>query len=407
MLVKSAVVGSALATNPTGYILRPISAYAAACMCRGQPCSCGTACCDGYTEFCCSIYGDNKCPSGTVPAGWWRAEGSGLCGGASRYYMDCNQLLDAAQQCGCSCANGDCNHRVTCCTHFRYGQCHQEIPQVGAIVCRVITCTPPWQIDPTCSTADAEDDATRFHDAPCLHEPPKPPAPKTHLVTAQWFLRNTPTSGPADVAFAYGDPGDLPIVGDWDGDGVDTVGVVRGNVFLLRNTNTSGSADVAFVYGNPGDAVIIGDWDGDGVDTVGVVRGNTFYLRNSNTSGAADVVFSFGDGGDRVIVGKWRKGDKADSVGVVRGNTFYLRNPATGVADIVFNYGDAGDKVVVGDWDGDGVDTPCVVRGSTFYARNSNSSGVADLTFTYGDPGDIFLVGKWKKGGPTGPGVAR
>src|SRR5438067_2190393 len=255
MLVRSAIVGSALATSPTDYIFRPISAYAAACTCRGQPCSCGTACCDGYTSFCCSITGDNSCPSGTVPAGWWRAEGSGLCGGASRYYMDCNQLLDAPQQCGCSCAGGDCNNRVTCCTHFRYGQCHQEIAQVGAIVCRVVTCTPPWQIDPTCSTADAQDDATRFHDAPCLHEPPKPPPPKTHLVTAQWFLRSSSTSGAADIAFPYGAPGDLPIVGDWDGDGVDTVGVVRGSLFLLRNSNTAGTADIAFVYGDAGDAV--------------------------------------------------------------------------------------------------------------------------------------------------------
>ena len=406
MLVRSAVVGSALATNPAAFVFRPVSAYAAACMCRNQPCDCGSACCDGYTEFCCSIYGANTCPPNTVPAGWWRAEGSGLCAGASRYYMDCNQRLDTASQCTCSCAGGDCNRRVTCCTHFRYGQCHQEIPQVGAIACRVVTCTPPWQIDPTCSTVDAQDDATRLHDAPCLHEPPKPTV-RTTLVTAQWFLRETPSSGAADIVFGYGDFGDRPIVGDWDGDGIDTVGVVRGNAFYLHNSNTSGRADVAFEYGDSGDTVIVGDWDGDGIDTVGVVRGNAFYLRNSNTSGRADVTFSFGDPGDRVIVGKWRKGDKADSVGVVRGNTFYLRNAATGRADIVFTYGDPGDEVHVGDWNGDGVDTPCVVRGATWYARNSNSTGLADRVFTYGDPSDLRIVGRWTKGGPSGPGVAR
>jgi hypothetical protein len=197
MLFRSAVVGSALATNPTGFVLRPISAYAAACECRGQPCSCGTACCDGYTEFCCTIYGDNSCPEGSTPAGWWRAEGSGLCGGGSRYYIDCNQLLTAAP-CNCSCAGGTCGNRVTCCTHFRYGQCHQEIPQVGAIVCRVITCTPPWQFDATCTTTDAQDDNTRFHDAPCLHQPakekemPPPPAITIDSTGHQWvFVRGT------------------------------------------------------------------------------------------------------------------------------------------------------------------------------------------------------------------------
>jgi hypothetical protein len=198
MLVRSAVVGSALAVNPVDFALRPVSAYAAACMCRGQSCGCGTACCDGYTEFCCSLTGDNSCPGGTVEAGWWRAEGSGLCGGGSRYYLDCNQLLGGTA-CGCDCAGGNCNNRVTCCTHFRYGQCHQEIPQVGAIVCRVVTCTPPWQFDSTCTTTDAQDDATRFHDAPCLHQPekekddmPPPPAITVDSDGKQWvFVRGT------------------------------------------------------------------------------------------------------------------------------------------------------------------------------------------------------------------------
>jgi len=195
MLVRSAVVGSALAVNPLDYVLRPMSAYAAACTCRGQNCSCGTACCDGYTEFCCTLNGKNTCPPGSVAAGWWRAEGSGLCGGASRYYLDCNQRLDVAQ-CGCTCAGGDCNNRVTCCVHFRYGQCHQEIAQLGAIVCRVVTCTAPWNFDPTCTTTDAQDDATRFHDAPCLHQSDEendmPPAPSVIVDSdgSQWvFVR--------------------------------------------------------------------------------------------------------------------------------------------------------------------------------------------------------------------------
>jgi hypothetical protein len=407
MLVRSAVVGSALATNPVDFTLKPISAFAATCQCRGQNCSCGTACCDGYTEFCCTLTGDNKCPGGTIPAGWWRAEGSGLCGGASRFYMDCNQLL-SEPSCGCQCAGDDCGNRVTCCVHFRYGQCHQEISQVGAIVCRVITCTPPWELDSTCTTTDAVDNATAFHDAPCLHTPPPKPKPVGRLETAQWYLRTTPTTGTADTSFGYGSPGDIPIVGDWDGDGVSTPGIVRGNAFYLRNSNTSGAADTTFTFGDPGDIPLVGDWDGDGVDTIGVVRGTRFYLRNSNTSGVADKVFSYGDPGDRVIVGKWHKGDTADSVGVVRNATFYLRNQNTGLADIVFGYGEPGDTVIIGDWDGDGVDTPCVVRNGTWYARNSNTSGVADMVFSYGDPGDIWIAGRWSKGSPlSGPGVAR
>lgn len=43
-----------------------------------------------------------------------------------------------------------------------------------------------------------------------------------------WYLRNTNSSGIGEVNFAYGDVGDVPLGGDWDDDGTDTVGVARG-----------------------------------------------------------------------------------------------------------------------------------------------------------------------------------
>src|SRR5205085_7342647 len=137
-----------------------------------------------------------------------------------------------------------------------------EVPTVGAIMCRVVTCTPPWVFDPTCTTDSATDNSTASHDAPCLHEPPPPPPTKTSLETAEWFLRTTATSGFADIAFKYGQPGDTPIVGDWDGDGVATPGVVRNGVWYLRNSNSEGYADIVFRYGEPFDLPIVGEWNG-------------------------------------------------------------------------------------------------------------------------------------------------
>jgi len=182
-LARTAIVGSALAVAPAEYILRPVSAYAAACGCSGQGCACGSACCDGYTEFCCTInQGANTCPAGSFVGGWWKADGSVYCSGA-RYYIDCMAMCTG---CGCSgghfcspacdgltcrCANGNCNLRKVGCISFRYGQCHQEIACSGRIACRVVTCTPPWMVDPTCTTTVLVDDNTANHDAPCLQEP--------------------------------------------------------------------------------------------------------------------------------------------------------------------------------------------------------------------------------------------
>jgi hypothetical protein len=58
----------------------------------------------------------------------------------------------------------------------------------------------------------------------------------------------------------------MPLAGDWDGDGVDTIGLYNpaGAAFFLRNSNTAGVADVTFTYGPAGSGfmAIVGDWNG-------------------------------------------------------------------------------------------------------------------------------------------------
>ena len=173
-LARSAVVGSALATTPVAFLLRPGTAYASVC---GPSSSCSA----GYTVFCCTINrGVNSCPPGTLAAGWWKADGASICGGNARYIIDCNATCsDCRSGCGhfcssscwsCSCRCGptsSCDQRRVCCNVFRYGQCHQEVPCVGPVACRVVTCVPPYQLGLSCSTASATDNATRDHSAPC------------------------------------------------------------------------------------------------------------------------------------------------------------------------------------------------------------------------------------------------
>ncbi|MCC5953410.1 MAG: S-layer homology domain-containing protein [Acidimicrobiia bacterium] len=181
-LAGTAVAGSALATNPLAYALQPVDAYRAICNCSGSSCPCGSLCCDGYTEFCCTLTGHNTCPAGTILGGWWKVDGTAFCGGP-RYYMDCNTPCGGCG-CGangicsgacsgtpCGCANGSCNNRKAGCTEFRYGQCNQQIACIGPIVCRVVTCVPPWALDATCTTTVRVDNNTANHDRPCLHVP--------------------------------------------------------------------------------------------------------------------------------------------------------------------------------------------------------------------------------------------
>lgn len=159
---KAAITGSALAIKPWTFLIQDAAAYDVVCGAENE-------CADGWTAFCCTVSGSNSCPPGSFPAGWWKADASGFCCGSARYYIDCNQSC-GDQTWQCHCASGTCDRRRVACNQFRYGQCHQEIACYGPVVCRVITCQPPWQWDPTCTTSSATDNRTASHSAPCLDE---------------------------------------------------------------------------------------------------------------------------------------------------------------------------------------------------------------------------------------------
>lgn len=227
-----------------------------------------------------------------------------------------------------------------------------------------------------------------------------------------------------------------PLTGDWDGDGIDTIGVYdpRSSVWFLRNSNSAGAADLCFRYGTSNDIPVVGDWDGDGTDTVGVVRRSApgaellWHLRNSNTGGAGQLNFGFGYFGSQwPVVGDW-DGDGDTNIGVVEYTATHLRwhlrhfNSA-GPDSRDFKYGvvrgdgphDANgrrvpsDRPVVGDWDGNGTDTVGVIQSLDavnldWHLRNTNTGGGSELEFRYGAL-DTPVAGDWDGDGTDGPGL--
>ena len=231
---------------------------------------------------------------------------------------------------------------------------------------------------------------------------PEPPADLEH----GFFLNDSWTTN-ANHVFRYGRAGDDVLVGDWDGDGTDTLTVRRGNRYFVGNDLTDGPADVVLDYGRAGDEVLVGDWDGDAVDTFAVRRGNDFFLSDSLASGDAEVELSYGRTGDEVLVGDW-DGDAVDTFAVRRGNTYFLDDDQSGGrADNELTYGRAEDDVLVGDWDADGADTFAVRRGNLYLVANSFDSRWADVELHYGRAGDDVLVGDWDGDGEDTLGVRR
>lgn len=217
------------------------------------------------------------------------------------------------------------------------------------------------------------------------------------ISSTQVRLRAADIGSGGTRSFGFGVPSDVPLSGDWNDDGVDTVGVRRGSMFLLRNTSSAGPADLSFGFGLVSDEPLVGDWDGDGVDTVGVRRGNAFYLRNTNSAGPADLVIAYGRATDEALVGDW-DGDGTDSIGVRRGSTFMLSNQLDAHGEITFSYGRPTDESVIGNWDATGGDSIGVRRGSQWHLRNPLAGGTADFFFTFGSGAGRPLSGAWTGG---------
>lgn len=189
--------------------------------------------------------------------------------------------------------------------------------------------------------------------------------------------------------YRYGTVGDIPIVGDFDGDGKDTISIVRDREWHINNQLRSGAAAKVFIYGRTtqGDIPIVGDWNASGSDGVGIVRGSEWHLRQSPSSGAAQIVFRYGRlyAGDVPVTGDWN-GDGSDEVGIVRDVDWHLRFAlASGPADRVFRYGNAslGDRPVTGDWNANGKDGVGVVRDGVWYLRKWLTSGPAHYVFEF------------------------
>jgi hypothetical protein len=223
-------------------------------------------------------------------------------------------------------------------------------------------------------------------------------------LTGEWRLRGLDGTV---TGFFYGNPGDVPFMGDWDCDGVDTPGLFRqSDAFAyLRNSNSQGIADIRFFFGNPSDIPLAGDFDGNGCDSLSIYRPSEqrFYIinqlgANEGGLGPAEFSFLFGDPNDKPFVGDF-DGDGIDEVGLHRESTgfVYYRNTLdTGVASNQFFFGDPGDRFVAGDWGVvDGTDTPAMFRPSntTFFFRHTNTQGNADASFVFGQPTWLPVAG--------------
>jgi FG-GAP-like repeat/Putative Ig domain/Bacterial Ig-like domain/FG-GAP repeat len=232
---------------------------------------------------------------------------------------------------------------------------------------------------------------------------------------------------PSDT-FTFGQAGDIPVVGDWTGNGVTDIGVFRaapdgitGEFILDTNGDHKMDAgDETFTFGLATDHVIVGDWNGQGKDEVGVYRNAATYIAadagdmvfsldagNAHTFNSSSEVFVFGLITDGVVIGDWNGAGKSE-VGVYRPATAYGA-PDTAVfsldtngdlkfdaGDQVFEYGYVSDDFVSGNW----AKTPPLQPEGTpqqaqFAANGQGPGGAAPLTEAQLEPVLQQAIAAW------------
>jgi hypothetical protein len=68
----------------------------------------------------------------------------------------------------------------------------------------------------------------------------------------------------SDTGLSWGLPGDIPVIGDWNGDGNDDIGIFRptsGIWSLDSNGNKAWDvSDTSLSWGQPNDFPVVGNW---------------------------------------------------------------------------------------------------------------------------------------------------
>jgi hypothetical protein len=210
--------------------------------------------------------------------------------------------------------------------------------------------------------------------------------------TGYWYASNN-NDGFNNSSIPFGTTGDIPVIGDFDGNGAGEYAVFRpsSGTWFIDNTWAPNSVWKSVAFGTAGDTPVSADYDGDGNTDVAVYRPSTgFWYITLDLSGVVQFQSQFGAFGDIPAPADY-DGDGKTDVAVFRpsAGAWYVKKSSGGEFSVQF--GTADDVPVPTDYDGDGVADVAVFRPSngTWYFLLSSGGQVS---VQFGTAGDIPLT---------------
>ena len=217
--------------------------------------------------------------------------------------------------------------------------------------------------------------------------------------------------GRPERTIEFGEAGDRPFVGDFDGDGAYELGVYRRvdnqRVELtIRTTSAGGHVNESTrSLQVPAGDLVIGDFDGNGRSDIGWVSlGEAGLLKwqiDINGDGLWDQTHEYGFPGDVPLAGDWLNTGR-DNLGVYRQNLsgrtashWFLRNDENVPESTRPPFGLINDQPVTGDWNGDGkadFGVYRIVNGVGTFLLDLDLDSDSESFLELGTEGDIALT---------------
>jgi len=232
-----------------------------------------------------------------------------------------------------------------------------------------------------------------------------------------WYILPGQTN--AFYGFPFGQSGDQIAPADFDGDGRTDIAVWRGTVSgagisaYFYITNSADNTFRAVQFGATGDVPVSGDWDGDGKGDLAVYREGAsggqsfFYYRPSSQPGVNFNTIALGMAGDKPLVGDFDGDGKLDAA-VFRASTatWIILRGSDGVTTQT-NFGLSTDIPTPADFDGDGTANIAVFRPSngTWFTSTNPANNYGAIQF--GASGDVPVAADYDGDGRADVAVFR